>query len=117
MERVCHYRGAVVASRPATRLLAHRGLNGVIRSSLRSDVASEPGDARPTERDKGEKAMIARLDHRPIIVAVALATVVSVLLLAVALFVTAGLAPPPSLPSGTLDQIPTHSSIEKTMIL
>jgi hypothetical protein len=71
----------------------------------------------PKERDKGEKAMIARFDHRPITIAVALATVVSVLLLVVALFVTGGLAAPSSLPSGTLDQIPTHSSIVQTMIL
>jgi hypothetical protein len=69
------------------------------------------------KRDKGEKAMIARFDHRPITIAVALATVVSVLLLVVALFVTGGLAAPSSLPSGTLDQIPTHSSIVQTMIL
>ena len=48
----------------------------------------------PKDRDKGEKAMIARLDHRPITIAVALATVVCMLLLMVSLIITAQTVPP-----------------------
>jgi hypothetical protein len=63
-------------------------------------------------RDKGEKAMIARLDHRPILMAMALAVVVCVLLLAVTLLFAA-----PSVPSVDLNTAPSHSDIVRTMML
>jgi hypothetical protein len=60
--------------------------------------------------------MIARLDHRPITITVALATVVCVLLLVVALFFTEQLAPT-SLPSDSPAGAPAHSDIIQTTML
>ena len=60
--------------------------------------------------------MIARFDHRPIMMFFALATVVCVLLVALTLFVAAQAAPP-SIPSVDLNAAPSHSEIVKTMLL
>ena len=58
--------------------------------------------------------MIARFDHRPILMFLALATVVCVLM--VALFVSAQ-AVPSSGPSVDLNAAPSHSEIVQTMLL
>jgi hypothetical protein len=70
----------------------------------------------PKDRDKGEKAMIARFDHRPILMTMALATVVCVLLVALTLFVAAQTVPSsgPSLnPNTHLSAVEMH----RTMML
>jgi uncharacterized integral membrane protein len=56
--------------------------------------------------------MIARLDHRPILMAMALAVVVCVLLLAVTLLFAA-----PNVPSVDLNTAPSHSDMVRTMML
>jgi len=60
--------------------------------------------------------MIARFDHRPVMMVFALATVVCVILVALTLFVTAQAAPS-SIPSVDLDAAPSHSRIVQTMEL
>ena len=60
--------------------------------------------------------MIARFDHRPIMMFFALATVVCVLLVALTLFVAAQAAPT-SVPSIDLEAAPSHSQIVQTMEL
>jgi len=60
--------------------------------------------------------MIATFDHRPILMFVALATVMCVALLVVALFVTVQPVTP-SLSSGNLNEIPSHADIVRTMFL
>jgi hypothetical protein len=61
--------------------------------------------------------MLARFNHRPILMVVALAAVVCVLLVVATLILTAVQPSPPSLPSGSLNDLPSHSSIVRTMIL
>ena len=61
--------------------------------------------------------MLARFNHRPILMVVALAAVVCVLLVVATLILTAVQLVPPSLPSGSLNDLPSHSSIVRTMIL
>ncbi len=63
-----------------------------------------------------EEVMIARFEHHPILMEVALATVVCVLLVAVTLIVAA-LAGPPSVPSIDPNAAPSHSDIVRTMLL
>jgi hypothetical protein len=58
--------------------------------------------------------MIARFEHHPILMEIALATVVCVLLVAATLIVAA-LAVPPSGPSVDLNAAPSHSHIVQTM--
>jgi hypothetical protein len=60
--------------------------------------------------------MIARFDHRPVMMFVALATVVCVILVALTLFVAAQAAPS-SIPSVDLNAAPSHSQIVQTMEL
>jgi len=60
--------------------------------------------------------MIARFDHRPVMMFLALATVVCVILVALTLFV-AVLAAPSSIPSVDLNAAPSHSQIVQTMEL
>jgi len=61
--------------------------------------------------------MIATFDHRPILMFVALATIMCVaLLVVVALFVTVQPVTP-SLSSGNLNEIPSHADIVRTMFL
>ena len=60
--------------------------------------------------------MIARFDHRPMLMLLALATVVCVLLVALTLFVAAQAAPS-SIPSVDLNAAPSHSEIVQTMLL
>jgi len=48
---------------------------------------------------------------------VALAAVVCVLLVVATLILTAVQLVPPSLPSGSLNELPSHASIVRTMIL
>jgi hypothetical protein len=67
--------------------------------------------------ERKDEAMIARFDHRPVLIALALAAAVCVLLVVVALFVTAVQPAPPSLPSVSPAGVPAHSAIVKTMIL
>jgi hypothetical protein len=60
--------------------------------------------------------MIARFDNRPVLMVLALATVVCVLLVALTLFVSAQ-AVPSSGPSVDLDAAPSHSEKVQTMQL
>jgi hypothetical protein len=60
--------------------------------------------------------MIARFDHRPMLMFLALATVVCVLLVAMTLFVAAQAAPS-SIPSVDLNAAPSHLEIVQTMLL
>ena len=60
--------------------------------------------------------MIARFDHRPMLMFLALATVVCVLLVALTLFVAAQTVPS-SGPSLNPDAHPSHSEIVQTMLL
>jgi hypothetical protein len=57
--------------------------------------------------------MIARFDHRPVLMFLALATIVCVLLVALTLFVAAQAAPT----SIDLNTAPSHSDIVRTMLL
>ena len=70
----------------------------------------------PSRTEKKEEAMIASFDHRPVLMFLALATVVCVLMVALTLFVTAQAAPS-SIPSVDLNAAPSHSEIVKTMLL
>ena len=60
--------------------------------------------------------MIARFDHHPIQMFLALAIVVCVILAALTIFVAAQ-ATPSSIPSVDLDAAPSHSQIVQTMEL
>ena len=60
--------------------------------------------------------MIARFDHRPVLMFLALATVVCVLMVTLTLFVSAQ-AVPSSGPSLNPDAHPSHSEIVQTMLL
>jgi hypothetical protein len=60
--------------------------------------------------------MIARFDHRPVQMFLALAIVVCVLMVALTLFVTAQAAPS-SIPSFDPNAAPSHSEIVQTMLL
>jgi hypothetical protein len=60
--------------------------------------------------------MIARFDHRPMLMFLALATVVCVLLVAMTLFVAAQAAPS-SIPSVDLNAASSHLEIVQTMLL
>lgn len=60
--------------------------------------------------------MIARFDHRPVLMVLALATVVCVLMLALTLFVAAQ-TPPVSGPSINPDAHPSVVDINRTMML
>jgi hypothetical protein len=60
--------------------------------------------------------MIARFDHRPVLMIVALAAVVCVLLVSLTLFVSAQ-AIPSSGPGLNPDAHPSHSEIVQTMML
>ena len=69
------------------------------------------------EEKRKERAMIARFDHYPILIELALATIVCVLLLMVSLIVTAQTFPqsvPSDSPAGGP---PAHSDIVQTMML
>jgi hypothetical protein len=67
-------------------------------------------------KQRKEEAMIARFDHHPMLIFLALATVVCVLMVALTLFVTAQ-AVPSSGPSVDLNATPSHSEIVQTMLL
>jgi hypothetical protein len=68
------------------------------------------------EEKRKERAMIARFDHRPILTAVTLATVVCVLLLMVLLLTAQTF--PESVPSDSpAGGPPAHSDIVQTMML
>jgi hypothetical protein len=60
--------------------------------------------------------MIPRFEHHPILMEMALATVVCVLLMAVTLIVAA-LSGPPGVPSVDLNAAPSHSEIVRRMLL
>ena len=60
--------------------------------------------------------MIARFDHHPIQMFLALATVVCMLMVALTLFVAAQAAPT-SIPSVDLNAAPSHPEIVQTMLL
>jgi len=75
----------------------------------RSNIARFP-------EERKEEAMIARFDHRPVLMFLALATVVCVLMVALTLFVSAQ-AVPTSGPSVDPNAAPSHWEIVKTMLL
>jgi sensor domain CHASE-containing protein len=60
--------------------------------------------------------MIARFDHRPVLMVLALATVVCVLMVALTLFVSAQ-AVPSSRPGVDRNAAPSQSEIVQTMLL
>ena len=60
--------------------------------------------------------MIARFDHHPMMIFLALATVVCVLMVVLTLFVSAQAAPS-SIPSVDPNAAPSHSEIVQTMLL
>ena len=60
--------------------------------------------------------MIAKFDHHPIQIFLALAIVECVLMVALTLFVTAQ-ATPSSIPSVDLNAAPSHSEIVQTMLV
>ena len=62
-----------------------------------------------------ERAVIARFDHHPILMALALATVVCLLLLMVSLIAVRTV--PESVPSDSPAGAPSHSDIVRTMML
>ena len=60
--------------------------------------------------------MIARFDHHPMLMFLALATVVCVLMVVLTLFISAQAAPL-SIPSVDSNAAPSHSEIVQTMLL
>ena len=62
--------------------------------------------------------MLARFNHRPILMVVALAAVVCVLLVVATLILPAVQLVPPSLPSGSLNELPSffHSEVNDSVI-